>query len=402
MKTLKKTLLASSIASVALASTMSVQAQSFDSLYKDGSVDVSFRYRVESNDVDNNVDAGLANTLKSRATIKTGSVYGLSAVVEGDNTYQVNDDFFDGGDNGTANTENNLVLDQETTQLNQAYLQYSLDGTTIKAGNQRILLDNQRHVGGVGFRQDEATFDAVSVKSKIADTTIFAAVANNRNNIKNENTEEAITLVNVKHAVSKDLAATAFYYGIEDVNKADSGVDLDTFGLRATGSVSGFGFEAEVATQNKTTDTGGDFDSMYLHLAGSKKIGSVKATLGYETFGSDDGQAAFGTPLGTNHKFYGWTDTFLAGAGNDGIQDMYASAVTKVAGVKLVAQYHNYSSVEGSDPLGNEFGFVAAKKFGTYGASLKVSQYLASDFAEKSALEKNDTTKVWLTGTAKF
>ena len=399
MKTLKKTLLASSIASVALASTMSVQAQSFDSLYKDGSVDISFRYRVETADVDvATTDSALANTLKSRATIKTGSVYGLSVLVEGDNTYHLTDDF---NSTQNGNGKYDKVVDPETTQLNQAYLQYSLDGTTIKAGNQRILLDNQRHVGGVGFRQDEATFDAVSVKSKVADTTIFAAVANNRNNIKNENTEEAITLVNVKHAVSKDLAATAFYYGIEDVNKADSGVDLDTFGLRATGSVSGFGFEAEIATQNKTTAAGGDFDSMYYHLAGSKKLGSVKATLGYEAFGSDGGDAAFATPLGTNHKFYGWSDTFLGGADSNGIQDIYASAVTKVAGVKLVAQAHNFTSVEGSDPLGNEFGFVAAKKFGTYGASLKVAQYLATDFATNN-LDKNDTTKVWLTGTAKF
>jgi hypothetical protein len=398
MKTLKKALLASSIASVALASAMSVQAQSFDSLYKDGSVDVSFRYRVETADVDvATTDSALANTLKSRATIKTGSVYGLSVLVEGDNTYHLTDDF---NSTQNGNGKYDKVVDPETTQINQAYLQYSLDGTTVKAGNQRILLDNQRHVGGVGFRQDEATFDAVSVKSKVADTTIFAAVANNRNNIKNENTEEAITLVNVKHAVSKDLAATAFYYGIEDTNATD-GLDFDTFGVRAAGSVSGFGFEAEVATQNKTTAGGGDFDSMYYHIAGSKKLGSVKATLGYEVFGSDDGDAAFATPLGTNHKFYGWSDTFLGGADNNGIQDIYASAVTKVAGVKLVAQAHNFTSVEGSDPLGNEFGFVAAKKFGTYGASLKVAQYLATDFATNN-LDKNDTTKVWLTGTAKF
>lgn len=400
MKTLKKTLLASSIASIALTSALSVQAQSFDSLYKDGSVDVSFRYRVETADVDvASTESAVANTLKSRATIKTGSIYGLSALVEGDNTFHVSDDF-NSTENG--NSKYDKVVDPETTQLNQAYLQYSLEGTTVKAGNQRILLDNQRHVGGVGFRQDEATFDAVSVKSTVADTTVFAAVANNRNNIKNVNTEESIILLNAKYAVSKELATTAFYYGIEDSPVANVGlVDFDTFGLRATGSVSGFGFEAEVATQNKVTPTGGDFDSIYYHLAGSKKIGSVKATLGLEAFGSDDGQAAFSTPLGTNHKFYGWSDTFLGGAGNNGIQDVYASAVTKVSGVKLVAQAHNFSSVEGSDPLGNEFGFVAAKKFGAYGASLKVAQYLATDFATNN-LNKNDTTKVWLTGTAKF
>ena len=401
MKTLNKTLLATAISSLALSSAVSVQAESFDSLYKDGSIDISFRYRVESSDVDDGTaDAALANTLKSRATIKTGAVYGLSLLVEGDNTLHVTDDFFDGGDNGVAKTEYDLVLDQETTQLNQAYLQYAIGGTTVKAGNQRILLDNQRHVGGVGFRQDEATFDAVSVKSKMGDTTVFAAFANNRNFITNANTEEAITLVNAKYAVSKDVSATAFYYGIDDVYNAatktiNTGVDLDTFGLRATGTAAGFGFEAEIATQNKTTAAGGDFDTTYLHLAGSKKFGGVKATLGYETFGSDSGDAAFGTPLGTNHKFYGWTDAYLTGGGNNGIQDIYASAVTTVSGVKLVGQLHKFDAVEGSADLGTEFGFLAAKKFGNYGASLKLSQLTDSE-------TKPDITKIWLTGTAKF
>lgn len=398
MKTLKKTLLASSIASVALASTMPVQASSFESAYKDGSIDLNLRLRSETSDVDNTKDTALANTLKSRLTVKSGSVFGLSALVEADNTTHLTDDF---NSTQNGNSKYNKVVDPETTQFNQAYIQYSMEDTTLKAGNQRIILDNQRHVGGVGFRQDEATFDAVSVKSKIADATIFVAAANNRNNIKNENTEESIALVNVKYAVSKDLSTTAFYYGIDDTNAID-GLDFDTFGLSAKGSAAGIGFYAEVATQNKTTAAGGNFDSTYLNLSASKKIAGVKATLGYETFGSDDGDAAFATPLGTNHKFYGWSDTFLGGAGDNGIQDIYASAVTKVAGIKLVGQYHNFTSVEGSDPLGNEFGFVAAKKFGTYGASLKVAQYLASDFAEGLAEPKKDTTKVWLTGTAKF
>jgi len=398
MKTLKKTLLASSIASVALASAMSVQASSFESVYKDGSIDLNLRLRSETSDVDNTKDAALANTLKTRLTVKSGSIFGLSALVEADNTTHLTDDF---NSTQNGNSKYNKVVDPETTQFNQAYVQYSMEGTTLKAGNQRILLDNQRHVGGVGFRQDEATFDAVSVKSKIADATIFAAAANNRNNIKNENTEESIALINVKYAVSKELSTTAFYYGIDDTNAID-GLDFDTFGLSAKGSAAGIGFYAEVATQNKTTAAGGDFDSTYLNVSASKKIAGVKATLGYETFGSDGGDAAFATPLRTNHKFYGWSDTFLGGAGNNGIQDIYASAVTKVAGIKLVGQYHNFTSVEGSDPLGNEFGFVAAKKFGTYGASLKVAQYLASDFAEGLAEPKKDTTKVWLTGTAKF
>ncbi|WP_283789582.1 hypothetical protein QNI23_003610 [Bermanella sp. WJH001] len=398
---MKKTLLATSIASIALSSALSVQAQSFDEFVKGGSVDLNFRYRVESADVKGGADAALANTLKSRATIKTGNMYGFSALVEGDNVFQLTDDFYD-KENGNTKADYDLILDQETTQLNQAYLQFDAADTSIKAGNQRIVLDNQRHVGGVAFRQDEATFDAISVSTKaLANTTVFAAVANNRNTITNDNTEEDIRLLNVKYAIDKDLSASVFYYGISDSPTTNGLVDYDTFGIRSTGAIEGISFEAELVTQNKTTAAGGDFDSLYYHVNAGTKLGAVKATIGYEAFGSDGGDAAFATPLGTNHKFFGWSDVFLGGAGNDGIQDFYASGVSMISGIKVVGQFHNFSTAEGGDPLGNEIGLMVDKSFGTYGANFKVAQYFASDYAENN-VSKADTTKIWLTASAKF
>ena len=395
MKKINKTLLASAIAATTLGSTFSVQAESMDEFMKGSSVKFDFRYRAESADVKGGADAALANTLKSRATFSTGAIYGFSALVEGDNLYQLTDSFYD-KENGNASTEYDLILDQETTQLNQAYLQYQGFDSTIKAGNQRINLDNQRHVGGVAFRQDEATFDALSVSNtSIDNTTIFVAFANNRNTITNDNTEESISLVNVKYALSKDMSATAFYYGIADVGAANSGTDLDTFGVRAAGAIEGISFEAELASQNKTTAAGGDFTSMYYHFNAGTKLGAVKATLGYEAFGSDNGSAAFATPLGTNHKFFGWSDVYLTGNGNDGLEDIYVSAVTNVAGVKLVGQLHNFTGSESGDDKGTELGFMAAKSFGSYGANFKVAQFNAGDSGV-------DVTKIWLTGTAKF
>jgi hypothetical protein len=128
-------------------------------------------------------------------------------------------------------------------------------------------------------------------------------------------------------------------------------------------------------------------------------LGSVMAKVGYEVFGSDSGAASFGTPLGTNHKFMGWTDSYLQADGN-GLQDISINAVTKISGVKLVLQAHKFDAVEGSSDLGSEIGFVIAKKFKNYGANLKVSQFMSSD--DSVALGKVDATKLWLTGTAKF
>lgn len=390
---MKKTLLSTVISALALTTASGVQAQTLDQFVKDTSIDLNFRYRVESSDVDNDKDAALANTLKSRLTLQTGEIAGLSVLVEGDNVLHITDDFND-GENG--NTQYNKVADQETTQLNQAYLQYNGFDTTVKLGNQRINLDNQRHVGGVAFRQDEATFDALVVQNKsIDDTTITLGVANNRNKITNENTEEDIAIVNVKYQVNPDLATTGFLYQL------DNGTSVgQTLGVRAVGKAADVSYEAELARQTNDLT---DHAPLYLHLSASKKLGTVNTKVGYERLGSDDDEGvdlAFGTPLGTNHKFLGWSDVYLTGAGEKGIQDLYLNAATKLSGVKIVGQLHKFDAVEGGADLGSEIGLLVAKKIQNYGVSLKLAQFLASD--ESEAMDKKDTTKVWLTGTAKF
>ncbi len=387
---MKKTLLAVAISSLALSSAVSVQAQSLDDLVKESSVDLNFRYRVESVDVDDANDSVLANTLKSRITFKSAEVGGVSLLVEGDSVLHVTDEFYDG--DGVNTDQEDKVLDQETTQINQAYVQYKGFDTTVKVGNQRINLDNQRHVGSVGFRQDEATFDAVTVVNQsVENLTVVAGFANNVNTITNANVELDITILNAKYAVSPELAATTFFYGAEDTD----GDTLDTVGLRAVGDIAGIKYEAEIASQEASfTDT----TALYYTLSAAKKLGTVTTKLGLEVFGSDDGKASFATPLGTNHKFLGWSDTYLNAPGNDGIQDINLSAVTKISGVKLVAQYHKFDTVEGSDDLGSEIGLMAAKKFGDYGASIKLAQFSEGD----EGISKVDATKLWVTGTAKF
>ena len=56
-----------------------------------------------------------------------------------------------------------VVADPENYDLNRLQLtNSSLPGTVITLGRQRILLDDQRFVGNVGWRQNEQTFDALA------------------------------------------------------------------------------------------------------------------------------------------------------------------------------------------------------------------------------------------------
>ena len=407
---MKTNLLAASIAAVGLASAINVQADAFTDAMKGSTTEVSFRLRSETVNQDlasgaTKDDSATANTLKTRLSYASGSLAGFSVVAEIDNVSALSEtDYKDNSSTSSRNDANaQVIADHEYTDVNQAYAQYQGFDTTVKVGNQRILLDNQRHVGGVGFRQDEATFDAISVTNKsLPNTTIFAAAINNRHTITGGETLEDIELVNVNYKMSEALSATAYAYQISNLTPPNTAIDVDfeTFGARFTGAAGPALYEAEFATQTKETPTA-EFDTTYYNISLGAKFAGVTAKVGQEVMSSDDGGAAFSTPLGTNHAFNGWTDTFLGGIGNAGTVDTYANVATMVAGVKLVGQYHNYATDEGSEKAGNEFGFLVAKKFNNYGVSLKASQYQATDFA-KANLSKVDTTKVWLTGEAKF
>ena len=390
---MKKTILATTVLATSLAGATSVQADAVTDAIKAGKTTISLRLRNENveRDVDNN-DSANATTLRTRLTYQSADIAGISVLAEVDNVTALTDTNYNDGVNGK--TTEQKIIDPEYTDVNQFYFQYKNAETTVKLGNQRILLDNQRHVGGVGFRQNEATFDAISVtNTSIPDTKIYLAGFNNRHTITGADTLEDGFLGNVNYKMGKELSLTGYTYLLNDIGGT---TDFNTYGLRATGAVNIAVYEVEYAIQNKEV-AGADFDTSYYNVAAGVKLDGVTVKLGQELLGSDDGKAAFATPLGTNHKFNGWSDNFLGGNGNDGFEDTYLNVVTKVAGLKLVGQYHSFAGDNSGDDLGSEYGFVVAKKINNYGLSLKASQYDASDKSGKA-----DTTKVWLTATAKF
>ncbi|MGB1092569.1 MAG: hypothetical protein ACPGYX_10615, partial [Oceanobacter sp.] len=117
-----------------------------------------------------------------------------------------------------------------------------------------------------------------------------------------------------------------------------------------------------------------------------------------ETLGSDDGAYSFQTPLATKHAFNGWADMFLATPAS-GLQDTYVKAVTKVAGVKLLGMYHDYSSDEGGIDFGSEINLLAAYKIDkNFTVGAKMAKYSAGD--DDSG--KVDTDKLWVWASAKF
>ena len=151
-----------------------------------GKVNLDIQYRFEHVDQDGFSNNAKASTVRTRIGYLTGAYYGFKAFLEFENTTEVGaDDYNSPGPESPNKSNHPIVADPTFTEVNQAYLQYSapLD-TTVRFGRQRIKLDNDRFIGNVGFRQNEQTYDALSIQNtNIDDVTIFYSYLTNVNGV---------------------------------------------------------------------------------------------------------------------------------------------------------------------------------------------------------------------------
>lgn len=389
-----KNALSLSISMIALglaSATPTMAAEEADSLtaaIAGGDATLALRYRFEYVDDFVNREA-LASTLKTRITYKTLPYHSVSATVEMDNNSIIGDDKY--SDSKGDSDEEAIVADPVYTEINQAYVDIKpLENTLIRYGRQRILLDNQRFVGGVGWRQNEQTYDALTlVNTSLPETTITLVNLTNVNDIFGNNSPDNDHQVyHVNNKSVDGLNLSAYFYDLKDIS--------DTYGLRATGKVAASDdlsilYTAEYAKQSSEDD----FDTNYMNIELGADFAGITGKLGYEVLGSDDGQDGFDTPLGTKHAFNGWADKFL-GTPDSGLTDTSLTLSTKKLGPKIALIYHQFDADEGSADLGSEIDLVVAQKFtDNYSGLLKVADYSKGDSG-------NDTTKVWLQLAAKF
>lgn len=383
-----------------LAST-AVTAETLDPLKKafidDSAVKVQFRLRYEDVDVAN-VDQQNQTTLRTRLNYKTGDIYNLFAVAEVDDV---------------RSTDNEpLIADYKYTQINQGYIGYRAPAETLALlGRQRILLDNQRFVGGVGFRQNEQTYDAVSVKNTAIEglTAYYAYVANvNRifpEGSGKEEHENETNLVNINYKALDFAKISGYGYLIDNIDVPS--FSTDTYGIRVTGDIKldalKLNYEAEYAQQSEGSDNPVSYSASYYKLGAGINFDAFGAKVGYEVLGSDDGKAGFITPLATLHAFNGWTDKFLfGGKGNweNGLVDTHFIVTAKLAGLKLLAKYHKFDSDYGDIDMGKEWGVAATYPFAKYySVGVKYASFSGADAGYGFS---NDTDKLWLTMQAKY
>ncbi len=338
---------------------------------------IDIRARYEFGDVDA-LDTSHAFTIRERLGLKTKAWYGFSALMEGEFSQAVIDDY-NGGAGPAADPSdlaNTSIFDPETNELNQAYLQYAGYDTTVKTGRQRISYDNAAFIGNVGWRQNEQTYDALSITNNpIEGLTLNYAYINQVNRIFGSEADSAIGFVpgftNVQDLQSSIHLFNSSYTGMPGLtlggyayimNFEDLGVwDNNTFGLSAKGTLGGIALYGELAWQDKARLLGQE-NALYGHVTATKTFGAQSLTVGLESLG-----AGFKTPLATVHAFNGFADVTdgarLSGAHN-GLTDLYISHTTPLFwGIKWMNVAHALGDNEISTGYGWEFDSVLTKKF---------------------------------------
>lgn len=365
-----------------------------------GKFDADLRFRHEAVQQDNPLKDAEANTLHARFGLTSKAWNDFTFSIQAEAVTALGDDDYNSGPDGNGNTAFSVIPDPEGEQLNQLWVAYNgLPDTTVKLGRQRIIYDNARFVGNVGWRQNEQTYDGISITNKSFENTVinFAHLTQVNNIFFQEKELDNANLLNLSHAYAPGSKIGAYAYFL-DYAPGD-GPDQRTLGVRGDGqlfktdAMTGR-YKLEYAMQSDYADAAADYDVDYslVELALLFKPLNLKA--GIETL-EGDGANAFMTPLATLHAFNGWADQFLKTPAS-GLVDRYVGVSGKLGVVKIGLFFHDFVSDIGSTDHGTEWdASVAYSPAPGWSLLLKFADYNA----EQTSV---DTEKLWLQAAYKF
>jgi len=368
-----------------------------------------FKFRIRAETVDQSGIDKDAKALTARTVIgyETAELHGFKGVVEVENVSRIGGRQYNTTENGR--TQYPVVADPSGTEVNQAYLQKTLEWATIKGGRQVIILDNARFIGNVGWRQNEQTFDAVSTTIDAGGhVDVHLSWLANANRIFGDDSSMGDArmssyLLNVGTAVGDHGRLVAYWYDLDYNSSSDmTALSTQTLGgrykgaLKASDDAAPVDFLLEYAHQTDTGKNPNRVNADYHHVMLGVPVGPVKIEAGQEVLeGSESNSGAFTTPLATLHAFNGWADKFLT-TPTTGLEDNYVSIGGKISDTKLKAVYHNFHSEASSRDFGSELDLLIVTPLdedSTWGA--KYADFNAEDFA-------TDTEKFWLWYETRF
>lgn len=359
------------------------------------------RLRHERVDDDAFTQHAAATTLRLRAGLRWNVAPGWEALVEGEGIAALDDEYNSGANRRTAYP---AVIDAAGAELNQAWLRWQRGTANATAGRQRVQFDNQRWIGNVGWRQNEQTFDALSLGWKPTPALAASYVWIDR--VHRVSGDDAIDPLARERDLDAHLANLAwsrrdhrlvgYAYAVED--RDVPAASTRTLGLRyALSPKAGtrrLGLTLEAARQSDHAANPLGFSHDYWLIEPAAALPRMTLRVGWEHLGGD-GRHALQAPLATLHAFNGWADKFLV-TPPAGLEDRYVSAGGQVAknrragAIEWLVAWHDYRADTGDARYGREWNASLGAPLGAgWKALAKVVDYRATTHAR-------DTVKVAL------
>ncbi|UGB39577.1 alginate export family protein [Frateuria soli] len=353
--------------------------------------------RARHEQVDNDAFArdARADTLRLRLGLRAMFGGGFGGYLEGAGVAAAGG-HYDSGANGHGQYP--VITDPRGSELNQAYLTWQGSTFGAIAGRQRLLFDNQRWIGNVGWRQHEQTFDAVTLQwAPTADWTVRYAWLGKVHRVAGRDARNVLArerkldthLLNagVRHG-RQQWSGYAYLHEDRDLATASSA----TYGVRWSGKpvADGFGWTLEAAHQVDYANNPQRFAHDYWLAEPAWTLHGITGRLGWEHLGGN-GRHALQTPLATLHAFNGWDDQFTVTPAG-GLEDRYAAvngAFGPQARFGWTLAWHDFHADHGNR-YGSEWDGSLGYAFSpTLNGLLKLASYQADGFGR-------DDTKLWL------
>lgn len=370
-----------------------------------GRLFADIRYRLERVADDAFNRDATANTMRARAGYESGRFQGFYGLAEAELTQQIGAARFDDTSNGR--TEFPVIADPQTADLNQLFLNYDgIVDSEVRLGRQRLALDNERFIGAGAFRQNEQTFDAAVVTTRVLSDTqaLYAFLTRVHGNAGDRSqggdVDANAHVVNLAYDGLSLGRLTAYGYllGLDD-NEA---LSSQSYGVRFAGERRfrfnrdlGLSYALEFAEQRDYGANPADYSVSYYLVEPGFIANNWRLRFGLEVLEADDGRS-FQTPLATLHAFNGAADKFLR-TPLTGLRDYYAHLSVAAGGGALLQNvnvwtvFHHFRAEDGDAALGSEWSVAVNGRINDrWSASVAYTDYMADEFS-------TDTRKFWLT-----
>ncbi len=338
-------------------------------------LEVGFRLRHEQ--VAQGKQSAHANTVKLRVSSKSLINEHWQVEIELDHVQALSDDHH--SDGVLANGQL-VIADPEGTELNQIFIDAKFDLFKARLGRQKIAYSDQRFIGSVDFRQNDQTFDGLSLNIDLfTSSQLDYAFINNVNRIFGDDASSHLSpedsrfevlagirpaalqgnheleghLINFSVKEWDYLELNSYFYSVN--NQTLPSFSNQTQGIRAE-------FQKqfnrvrllanlELAAQKQQKSAIEDWIGYSMFEFGAR-YQRFQLTLRQELLNQKNGQA-FITPLATLHKFNGWSDQFLV-TPDEGLNDRLLRLQWKKRPITVDLRYHRYSTRKNATPLGSE------------------------------------------------